>query len=98
MDVDEKKHKAEEEEEEESSSDEESRPVRSMVPQSHTFGDDPSTFPDPTVYEIRPVTSGMSEDEIKQIYSVAKYPRSDLSELLAGDPPDKDFSNTKPTN
>ncbi|SPO02235.1 related to NGG1 - general transcriptional adaptor or co-activator [Cephalotrichum gorgonifer] len=100
MEVDEKNKAAgeEEEEEEESSSDEESRPPRSMVPQSHTFGDDPSTFPDPTVYEIRPVRPGMSEDEIKEIYSVARYPKSDLSDVIAGDPPDKDFSNAKPAN
>lgn len=100
MDVDEKKKTAEdeEEEEEEESSDDESRRARSMIPQSHTFGDDPSTFPDPTVYEIRPVEPGMTEEEMKEIYSVARYPKSDLSELLAGDPPDKDFSNTKPAN
>ena len=102
MDVDKKKKEEEgeeeEEEEEEESSDEESRPARSMVPPSHTFGDDPSTFPDPTVYEIRPIRPGMSEEEVKEIYSVAKYPKSDLSEVLAGNPPDKDFSNTKPTN
>lgn len=100
MDVDEKKktEEDEDEDEDESSSDEESRPARSMVPQSHTFGDDPSTFPDPTVYEIRSVVPGMSEEEIKEIYSVARYPKSDLAELLAGNPPDKDFSNTKPAN
>ncbi|CAI4218629.1 unnamed protein product [Parascedosporium putredinis] len=47
MDVDESA-KADENEEEESS-DDESRPPRPMLPQSNTFGDDPSTFPDPTV-------------------------------------------------
>lgn len=98
MDVDEKKKPEEDGDEEESSSDEESRPARSAVPPSHTFGDDFSTFPDPTVYEIRPVTPGMSEEEIKEIYCVAKYPKSDLSELLPGNPPDKDFSNSKPAN
>lgn len=96
MEVDEKA-KADENEEE-SSSDDESRPPRPMLPQSNTFGDDPSTFPDPTVYEIRDVVPGMSEDEIKEIYSVVKYPKSDLANLIAGDPPDKDFSNAKPAN
>ncbi len=67
-------------------------------PQANTFGEDPSTFPDPTVYEILPVAAGMSEDEIKEIYSVAGYPHSDLADLIAGDPPDKDFSTAKPSN
>ncbi|KAK3934059.1 histone acetyltransferase subunit 3-like protein [Diplogelasinospora grovesii] len=74
------------------------RPPPPARPQANTFGDDPSTFPDPTVYEIRPVKPGMSEEEIKEIYSVAAYPRSDLADLIAGDPPDKDFSNAKPSN
>jgi transcriptional adapter 3 len=96
MEVDEKP--AVEDNDEESSSDEEGGPLRPALPQSQTFGDDPSTFPDPTVYEIRDVVKGMHDDEIKEIYSVGGYPRSDLADLIAGDPPDKDFSSAKPTN
>lgn len=40
----------------------------------------------------------MTEDEIKEIYSVAEYPQSDLHELTPGTPPDKDFSNAKPAS
>lgn len=40
----------------------------------------------------------MSEDEIKKIYSVASYPHNDLSHLIPGAPPDKDFSIAKPSN
>ncbi|CRK18160.1 hypothetical protein BN1723_017630, partial [Verticillium longisporum] len=90
-----------EEEEEESSSEDEGAPPRRDLPAAHTFGDDPSTFPDPTVYEIREAKPAiMSEDELKEIYSVAVYPKHDLAELelIAGDPPDKDFSNAKPSN
>ena len=90
---------AEEEESEgsESSEDEDAPPPR-PVPQHQTFGEDPSTFPDPTVYEIREVTPGMSIDEIKEIYSVSTFPKSDLADLIAGNPPDKDFSSAKPSN
>ncbi|KAM0335274.1 hypothetical protein ACHAQA_000319 [Verticillium albo-atrum] len=114
MDVDEKKkskkkkdekekkeeEEAPEEEEEESSSEDEGAPPRRDLPAAHTFGDDPSTFPDPTVYEIRDTNPSMSEDELREIYSVAVYPKHDLAELelIAGDPPDKDFSNAKPSN
>ncbi|KAF2200654.1 hypothetical protein GQ43DRAFT_441379 [Delitschia confertaspora ATCC 74209] len=66
------------------------------VPHYQTFGPDPSTFDDPTIYHIREVTPGMTEDEIKEIYCVADYPPSDLHELTPGTPPDKDFSNAKP--
>ena len=41
---------------------------------------------------------GMSEEEIKEIYAVAVYPHDDLHDLIPGTPPDKDFSNAKPTN
>jgi hypothetical protein len=34
----------------------------------------------------------------REIYSVAHFPPSDLSHMMAGIPPDKDFSNAKPTN
>jgi transcriptional adapter 3 len=97
MEVD-KQPKAEENEDDSDSSSDDGAPPPPRIPQANTFGEDPSTFPDPTVYEIRPVKSGMSEEEIREIYSVATYPRSDLGDLIAGDPPDKDFSNAKPSN
>jgi transcriptional adapter 3 len=81
-----------------SDSEDEEPPPRREMPQAQTFGDDPSTFPDPTVYEIREVQPGMTEDEIRDIYSVATYPPSDLADLIAGDPPDKDFTAGKVTN
>ncbi|KAI9837055.1 MAG: hypothetical protein M1819_000704 [Sarea resinae] len=83
-----------------SSSSDDSRqpPPAPAIPQYQTFGPDPSTFDDPTIYHIREVKPGMSEEEIKEIYSVTSYPHDDLSDLIAGDPPDKDFSNAKPTN
>ena len=68
------------------------------VPQYQVFGPDPLKFDDPTIYHIRDVTSDMSDEEKKEIYCVADFPRSDLRHLMAGTPPDKDFSNTKPTN
>jgi len=83
---------------EDSSSDEHEGPPAPKMPNHQTFGLDPSTFPDPTVYEIRKVEPGMSEEEIKEIYSVAVYPKDDLHDLIPGTPPDKDFSNAKPTN
>lgn len=97
MDVD-NKAKAESKEDEESSSEDEGAPPRREQPQAMTFGEDPSTFPDPTVYEIRPTYPGMPDEERKEIYSVATYPKSDLADLIAGDPPDKDFSNAKPSS
>ena len=63
-----------------------------------TFGDDPSTFPDPTVYEIRPIRPGMTDDEKREIYSVAVFPKDNLEHLIPGTPPDKDFSNAKPNS
>ena len=104
MDVDEKpktKEKAEAEaeaEEEEESSEDEGAPPRREAPQFQTFGEDPSTFPDPTVYEIREVTPEMTPDQRREIYSVAVYPESDLADLIAGDPPDQDFSSGKASN
>lgn len=68
------------------------------VPQYHVFGPDPLRFPDPTVYHIREVTPGMTDEEKKEIFSVADFPRDDLLHMMAGPPPDKDFSNTKPAN
>lgn len=102
MDVDEKAKAAKKEEEEESdssSSDDDGAPPPPRVPQANTFGDDPSTFPDPTVYEITKVDwKNMTDEEIKELTSVNTYPQSDLADLIAGVPPDKDFSSAKPSN
>ncbi|KAI1338373.1 histone acetyltransferase subunit 3 [Xylariaceae sp. FL0016] len=101
MEVDEKakqEKKEEEEEEEDSSSEDEGAPPRREMPQYMTFGTDPSTFPDPTVYEIREPRPGMSIDELKELYSVSVFPKTDLADQIAGDPPDKDFSSAKPSN
>ncbi|KAK6949341.1 hypothetical protein Daesc_009416 [Daldinia eschscholtzii] len=97
MEVDEKA-KPDNKAEDDSDSEDEGAPPRRESPQFQTFGEDPSTFPDPTVYEIRPATPGMTVDELKELYSVAVFPKSDLSDMIAGDPPDKDFSNAKPSN
>ncbi|KZF22047.1 hypothetical protein L228DRAFT_247660 [Xylona heveae TC161] len=82
----------------ESSSDSHQPPPAPAVPQYQTFGPDPSTFDDPTIYHIRDVKPGMSEEEIKEIFSVAVYPKDDLHDLIPGTPPDRDFSNAKPAN
>lgn len=66
------------------------------VPAFQTFGEDPVKFDDPTVYHIRDVTPGMTDEERKEIYSVAVFPPSNLHDKIAGIPPDKDFSNAKP--
>lgn len=84
--------------EDDSSSDEHQLKPAPAIPHLQTFGDDPSTFPDPTVYEIRPILPGMTDDEKREIYSVAVFPKSNLEDLIAGDPPDKDFSNPKPNS
>lgn len=68
------------------------------VPQVQVFGPNPLKFDDPTIYHIREVAPGMTDDEKKEIYSVAVFPQSDLSHKMAGISPDKDFSNAKPTN
>ena len=81
-----------------SSADAHQPPPSASMAQFQTFGPDPSTFDDPTVYHIREVTDDMAEDEKKKIYCVNSFPRSDLSHLIAGTLPDKDFSNAKPTN
>lgn len=82
----------------EEESEDEGAPPRREAPQHQTFGEDPSTFPDPTVYEIRPVKPTMTEEELQELYSVAVFPKSDLADMIAGDPPDKDFSSAKPSN
>ncbi|KAI2614932.1 histone acetyltransferases subunit 3-domain-containing protein [Hypoxylon sp. NC1633] len=97
MEVDEKT-KLDDKGEEDSESNDEGAPPRREAPQYQTFGEDPSTFPDPTVYEIRPVQPTMTVEELQQLYSVAVFPQSDLADMIAGDPPDKDFSNAKPSN
>ncbi|ESZ99042.1 hypothetical protein SBOR_0576 [Sclerotinia borealis F-4128] len=87
--------------EDESSSDEHQPPPAVKIPNYQTFGADPSTFPDPTIYEITRIKPGdpkMNEEEKKRVYSVAAYPKNDLHDLIPGTPPDKDFSNAKPTN
>ncbi|KAJ5139621.1 hypothetical protein N7448_003029 [Penicillium atrosanguineum] len=68
------------------------------IPQVQIFGENPLRFDDPTVYHIRDVTPDMPDDEKKEIYSVARFPKSDLVHMMAGVPPDKDFSNAKPSN
>ena len=40
----------------------------------------------------------MTDEEKKEIYCVAQFPHDDLSNLIAGTVPDKDFSNAKPAN
>ena len=67
------------------------------IPQYQTFGEDPVKFDDPTVYHIRDVTPGMTDEDRKEIYSVAVFPPSNLHDKIAGLPPDKDFSNAKPS-
>jgi hypothetical protein len=68
------------------------------IHQYQVFGPDPLKFDDPTIYHIREVTPGMTDEEKNAIYCVAQFPRGDLSHMMAGTPPDKDFSNAKPTN
>ena len=82
-----------------SSSDTHQPPPAAAQPQYQTFGSNPLTFDDPTVYEIRPVTDDMTDEEKKEIYCVASFPKDDLHDLIAGTPPNKDFSNAvKPNN
>lgn len=69
------------------------------VPQYQTFGANPLIFDDPTVYEVKKVTDDMTDDEKREIYAVSVFPHDDLSDLIAGTPPNKDFSNAvKPNN
>ena len=66
--------------------------------QYQLFGEDPTAYPDPTIYHIRDLTPDMSEELRKEILSVATYPESDLNDQTCGTPPDKDFSNARPAN
>ncbi|KAL4785352.1 histone acetyltransferases subunit 3-domain-containing protein [Aspergillus varians] len=68
------------------------------VPQIQVFGPNPLKFDDPTIYHIRDVEPGMTDEEKKEIFSVNVFPESDLRHLMAGIPPDRDFSNAKPTS
>lgn len=68
------------------------------VPQIQVFGPNPVKFDDPTIYHIRDVTPDMTDEDKKEIYSVTRFPSSDLSHMMAGIAPDRDFSNSKPTN
>ena len=68
----------------------------STLPQQGYFPD--PLAPDPCVYHIIEVTSKTPEEEKLKIYGVTAYPTKDLSDQIAGQPPDKDFSNAKPTN
>lgn len=56
-------------------------------------------FDDPTVYDIHAITDDMTDEEKKEIYCVSSFPKDDLHDLIAGTPPNKDFSNAvKPNN
>lgn len=80
---------------EESSDDEHQPPPAPATTHLTTFGENPWDFPDPTEYEIKPITPGMSEEKKKKIFSVAEYPHDDLSDKIPGTPPDEDFSTKK---
>jgi transcriptional adapter 3 len=80
----------------ETSDDEQQQPPAPPVTQ-HAFFPDPLA-PDPVIYHIREVTPGMTDEEKKEIYSVTGFPTQDLSDQIAGTPPDKDFSNAKPSS
>jgi transcriptional adapter 3 len=68
------------------------------VPHFQTFGPDPLTFDDPTIYHIRDLTDDLTEEDRKEILCVSTYPYTDLINMTAGKPPDRDFSSAKPTN
>lgn len=76
-------------------------PPAASIVQRQTFGPNPVTFDDPTIYEIRPITDDMTDEEKKEIYCVASFPHDDLHDLIAipRGGMDKDFSNAvKPNN
>lgn len=77
---------------------EHANPASTVPLYERAFGKDPTKFDDPTIYDIRPITDEMPVDEKRAILNVAHWPKSDLRELTAGDPPDADFSNAKPAN
>lgn len=53
---------------------------------------------DPAIYEIPAVTDQTSYEDKAKAFAVARFPADDLSTLIPGDPPDEDFSKTKPAN
>ncbi|EPS37026.1 hypothetical protein H072_9389 [Dactylellina haptotyla CBS 200.50] len=53
---------------------------------------------DPADYEIGTVYPDTTVDEKRKIFSVAQYPMVDITDLIAGDPPDEDFSRAKPNS
>ena len=73
-------------------------PPAASIPQYQVFGANPLTFQDPITYHVREVKPEMTDDEKREIYSVADFPHDDLRLLIAGTIPDKDFSNAKPSN
>lgn len=73
-------------------------PPAQPVAHYQSFGDDPTQYDDPTIYDIREITPEMTEDEKKAILCVADYPHDDLHDLTPGTPPDMDFSSAKPSN
>jgi transcriptional adapter 3 len=79
------------------SSDDELQQAPAPPVAQHAFFPDPLA-PDPVIYHIREVTPGMTDEEKKEIYSVTGFPTQDLSDQIAGTPPDKDFSNAKPSS
>nr|POE59267.1 chromatin-remodeling complexes subunit ngg1 [Quercus suber] len=82
-----------------SNSDESHKEPPSLIPlYERIYGADPTKFDDPTIYDIRPLTEEMSDEEKREILNVLHWPESDLRHLTAGDPPDQDFSNAKPAN
>lgn len=82
-----------------SSSDDNLPPPLSATEPPPTFGANPLLYDDPTIYEVRQVTEDMTDEEKKEIYGVASFPHDDLRDLIAGVPPNKDFSNAvKPNN
>lgn len=82
----------------ETSADSHQPEAQPAIPQVQIFGENPLKFDDPTIYNIRDVLPGMTDEEKKEIYSVSRFPKSDLSHMAAGVAPDKDFSNAKPSN
>jgi len=82
-----------------SSSDSHQPPPAASIAHFQTFGPNPLTFDDPTVYEVRAVTDDMTDEEKKETYCVSSFPHDDLHSLIAGTPPNKDFSHVvKPSN
>jgi transcriptional adapter 3 len=73
-------------------------PPAPAIAHYESFGNDPSQFDDPTIYHIRDWTPDMTDEEKKQIFSVARFPHDDLHDLTPGTPPDMDFSSAKPAS